>query len=100
MACLVIMTLCMIAYGNKTEKTEHRREEMSFEITVWATRIKNCNTRIVLLFDGRYGKMLLTSTDLGDHSLCQRGVLCQLLSEALTHVVINIIGPQQLLKGL
>lgn len=44
--------------------------------------------------------MFLTSTDLGDHSLCQGGVLSQLLSKALTHVVINIIGPQQLLKGL
>lgn len=44
--------------------------------------------------------MLLTSADLGDHSLCQGSVLCQLLSEALTHVVIDIIGTQQLLKGL
>lgn len=45
-------------------------------------------------------RMLLTSADLGDHSLCQGSVLCQLLSEALTHVVIDIIGTQQLLKGL
>lgn len=44
--------------------------------------------------------MFLTSTDLGDHSLCKGSVLCQLLSKALTHVVINIIGTQQFLKGL
>lgn len=44
--------------------------------------------------------MFLTSTNLGDHSLCQGGALCQLLSEALTHVVINIIGPQELLESL
>lgn len=44
--------------------------------------------------------MLLTSSDLGGHSLCKGSVLGQLLPEALTHVVINIIGPQQLLKGL
>lgn len=37
-------------------------------------------------------KMFLTSTDLGDHSLCQGRVLCQLLSKALTHVVIDVIG--------
>lgn len=45
-------------------------------------------------------KVLLTSTDLGDHSLCEGSVLCQLLSKALTHVIINIIGTQQLFKGL
>lgn len=45
-------------------------------------------------------KMLLTSSDLGGHSLCKGRVLGQLLPEALTHVVINIIGTQQLLKGL
>lgn len=44
--------------------------------------------------------MLLTSTNLGDHSLREGAALCQLLSEALTHVVINIIGPQELLKSL
>lgn len=44
--------------------------------------------------------MFLTSTDLGDHSLCQGSALCQLLSKALTHVVIDIIGSQQLLEGL
>lgn len=45
-------------------------------------------------------KMLLTSTDLKGHSLRKGSVLGQLLPEALTHVVINIIGTQQLLKGL
>lgn len=44
--------------------------------------------------------MLLTSSDLGSHSLCKGSVLGQLLPEALTHVVINVIGTQQLLKGL
>lgn len=44
--------------------------------------------------------MFLTSTNLGDHSLCQGSALCQLLPEALTHVVVNIIGPQELLKSL
>lgn len=44
--------------------------------------------------------MFLTSTDLGDHSVCQGRALCQLFSKTLAHVVINIIGPQQLLKGL
>lgn len=44
--------------------------------------------------------MFLTSSDLGGHSLCQGSVLSQLLSEALTHVVIDIIGTQQFLKGL
>lgn len=43
---------------------------------------------------------MLTSTDLGDHSLGKGSVLCQLLSEALTHVVINIIGAQKFFKGL
>lgn len=47
-----------------------------------------------------FGKIFLTSNDLGDRSLCQGRVLCQLLPEALTHVVIYIIRPQQLLEGL
>lgn len=45
-------------------------------------------------------EMFLTSSDLGGHSLCQGSVLSQLLSEALTHVVIDIVGAQQFLKGL
>lgn len=44
--------------------------------------------------------MFLTSSDLGGHSLCQGSVLSQLLSEALTHVVIDIVGAQQFLKSL
>lgn len=44
--------------------------------------------------------MFLTSADLGDNSLCQSDVLCQLLSETLTHVVIDIVGTEQLLEGL
>lgn len=44
--------------------------------------------------------MLLTSADLGDNPLCQGDVLCQLLSETLTHVVIDIVGTEQLLEGL
>lgn len=55
---------------------------------------------MVFLCDGRDENIFLTSTDLGDYSLCQGGVLCQLLSKALAHVVIDIVGPQQLLKGL
>lgn len=42
----------------------------------------------------------LTSADLGADSLCQGAALCQLFSEALAHVVVNVIGTQQLLKGL
>lgn len=45
-------------------------------------------------------EMVLTSTDLGDNSLCQSDILRQLLSEALTHVVIDVVGTEQLLKGL
>lgn len=44
--------------------------------------------------------MSLTSADLGDNSLCQSDVLCQLLSETLPHVVIDIVGTEQLLEGL
>lgn len=44
--------------------------------------------------------MSLTSTDLGDNPLCQSDVLRQLLSEALTHVVIDVVGTEQLLEGL
>lgn len=42
----------------------------------------------------------LTSADLGADSLCQGAALRQLFSEALAHVVVNVIGTQQLLKGL
>lgn len=42
----------------------------------------------------------LTSTDLGDNPLCQSNVLRQLLSETLTHVVIDVVGTEQLLEGL
>lgn len=44
--------------------------------------------------------MFLTSTDLGDDPLCQSDVLRQLLSETLTHVVIDVVGAEQLLEGL
>lgn len=42
----------------------------------------------------------LTSTDLGDNPLCQSDVLRQLLPETLTHVVIDVVGAEQLLEGL
>lgn len=42
----------------------------------------------------------LTSADLRADPLCQGATLRQLLSEALAHVVVNVIGSQQLLKGL
>lgn len=58
------------------------------------------SVKTVFLCDGRDRKRFLTSTDLGNHSMCQGSALCQLFSKALTHVVINIIGSQQLFKGL
>lgn len=42
----------------------------------------------------------LTSADLGDNPLCQSDVLRQLLPETLTHVVIDVVGTEQLLEGL
>lgn len=41
---------------------------------------------------------VLTAADLGADSLGQRDALRQLISEALAHVVVNVIGAQQLLK--
>lgn len=45
-------------------------------------------------------EIVLTSTYLGDNSLCQGAALSQLLSEALTHVVIDVVGPQELFESL
>lgn len=42
----------------------------------------------------------LTAADLRADPLCQSTTLCQLLSEALAHVVVNVIGSQQFLEGL
>ena len=42
----------------------------------------------------------LTSADLGADSLSQSAALGQLLPEALAHVVVDVVGPQQLLEGL
>lgn len=42
----------------------------------------------------------LTSADLCADPLCQGTTLRQLLSEALAHVVVDVIGSQQLLEGL
>lgn len=41
----------------------------------------------------------LTSADLGGDSVSQGAALSQLLSEALTHVEVDVVGPQQLLEG-
>lgn len=43
---------------------------------------------------------VLTTADLGADSLGERDALRQLVSEALAHVVVNVIGPQELLKDL
>lgn len=45
-------------------------------------------------------EIFLTSTYFGDNSLCQSTALSQLLPKALTHVVIHIVGSQELFKGL
>lgn len=42
----------------------------------------------------------LTSADLCADSLCQSAALSQLVPEALAHVVVDVVGPQQLLEGL
>lgn len=42
----------------------------------------------------------LTPADLCADPLCQGATLRQLLSEALAHVVVDVIGSQQLLEGL
>ena len=42
----------------------------------------------------------LTSADLGADPLGQSPALSQLLPEALAHVVVDVVGPQQLLEGL
>lgn len=44
--------------------------------------------------------MVLTAADLGDDPLSQGDVLSQLLPETLTHVVVDVVGTEQLLKGL
>lgn len=45
-------------------------------------------------------RCFLTSSNLSDDSLSQSSVLSQLLSKALTHVVIDVIGSQELFKSL
>lgn len=42
----------------------------------------------------------LTAADLGSDSLGQSSALGQLFPEALAHIVVDVIGPQKLLKGL
>lgn len=42
----------------------------------------------------------LTAADLGADSLGEGDALRELVSEALSHVVINVIGAQELFKGL
>lgn len=42
----------------------------------------------------------LTPADLCADPLCQGAALSQLLPEALAHVVVDVVGPQQLLEGL
>lgn len=42
----------------------------------------------------------LTATDLGADSLGEGDALRELVSEALSHVVIDVIGTQQLFKSL
>lgn len=42
----------------------------------------------------------LTPADLCADSLGQSAALSQLLPEALAHVVVDVVGPQQLLEGL
>lgn len=71
-----------------TRSPVERKEER------WSGEILN-NSR-----NSFFKETFLTSTNLGDHSLCQGSALCQLLPEALTHVVVNIIGPQEFLKSL
>lgn len=83
MVGLVTVTLCIVTYWNKTRSG---LEKM----------VKPLNQQT----ECEHEKMFLTSTDLGDNPLCQSDVLCQLLSETLTHVVIDIVGTKQLLKGL
>lgn len=47
----------------------------------------------------RWNRKRLTSADLCGDSLSQSAALSQLLPEALAHVEVNVVGPQQLLKG-
>lgn len=42
----------------------------------------------------------LTAADLGADSLGEGDALRELVSEALSHIVIDVIGAQQLFKGL
>ncbi len=42
----------------------------------------------------------LTPADLCADSLCQSTALSQLVPEALSHVVVDVVGPEQLLEGL
>lgn len=81
MVGLVTVTLCIVTYWNKARSGLE-------------TMVKLLNQQ------AECEKMFLTATDLGDNPLRQSDVLCQLLSETLTHVVIDIVGTEQLLKGL
>lgn len=40
----------------------------------------------------------LTSTKLNANPLCEGGTLGKLFSEALTHIVVDIVGPEQLFE--
>lgn len=82
MVGLVTVTLCIVTYWNKARSGLE-------------TMVKLLNQQAEC-----EKKMFLTATDLGDNPLRQSDVLCQLLSETLTHVVIDIVGTEQLLKGL
>lgn len=82
MVGLVTVTLCIVTCWYKTRSGLAKMVEMLNQQT-------ECQHN-----------MFLTSIDLGDNPLCQSDVLCQLLSETLTHVVIDIVGTEQLLKGL
>lgn len=42
---------------------------------------------------------VLTAADLDADPLCEGRVLRELLSETLTHVIIHVVGTQQLLEG-
>lgn len=84
MVGLVTVTLCIVTY--------------------WKAETRSGLEKLVKLLkqqtECEQKMMFLTAADLGDDPLCQSDVLGQLLSEALTHVVIDIVGTEQLLKGL
>lgn len=87
MVGLVLVALCVVTCG---------KQRRFREVSVWRDDAHQGRD----LDAAAEKKTLLTSSDLGGHSLCEGGVLGQLLPEALTHVVINIVGTQQFLKGL